>query len=99
MSAEYVGGLVIITLCHLRDQIRPKTENPLAFFSLSILLMLCIPNVSFFLNHGTGEYQLSAQHKIITVECCLGEHCVISWSIYSLKRGIPWHFFCLSLFY
>ena len=31
-------------------------------------------------------------------ECCLVEHCVISWSSYGLKQVIPWHFFCFSSF-
>ena len=49
------------------EHIRPKTGNPLEFFwFLSILLILCLPNVSKILYHGTGEDKLSAQHKIRT---------------------------------
>ena len=29
---------------------------------------------------------------------CLGARCVRLWSIYGIKQGIPWHFFCFSLF-
>ena len=87
-----------ITFCQLIDQIRPKTGNPLAMFFLSILLILFHPNISNKLYNGTGEDQLSAQHKIRTGECCLGETCVRSWSRYDLKRGIPWHFFVYLYF-
>ena len=60
-----------ITLCQLMDQLCPKTENPLAIFSLYILLILCLPNVKK-IYHGTGEDNLSAQQKIRTSDCCLG---------------------------
>ena len=48
------------------DQLRPKTGNPLAITSwfLSILLVLCLTNVPKKYYHGTGSYQLSAQHKV-----------------------------------
>ena len=29
---------------------------------------------------------------------CQGARCVISWSIYGLKQGIPWKFFSSSVF-
>ena len=86
-----------ITLCQLMEQLRPKMGNPLAVFVLYVLLILCLPNVPNKIYHGTGEDQLSSQHKIRAGECCLGEHCVISWSNYGLKRGIPWTFFFLSI--
>ena len=151
------------TLCQLTEQIRPRMGNPLAFiWFISILLILCLPNVSNKYYHGTGSDQewwvlpgrklshimehlwtktgnplafcclslfyyycvliMFQKHmmyyycfKIIlswhkrrsiiltkksrTSECCLGKHCVISWSRYGLKWGIPWIFFCFSLFY
>ena len=65
MSTEHIVGLFSITLCQLMEQLCPKTENILAIF-LSILLILCLPNVSNKLYHGTGEDQLSAKHKIGT---------------------------------
>ena len=46
MSAENIGGLVSITLYYIMDQLQPKTGNPLEIFSLSILLISCLPNVS-----------------------------------------------------
>ena len=46
--------------------------NPLGFFwLLSILFILFLPNVSNNLYHGTGEYQLYAQHKGIMVSASL----------------------------
>ena len=62
-SAEHIGGLVIITLCHLMEQLRPKIGNPLAILVLFILLILCLPNISNKFYHGTGGDQLSAQQK------------------------------------
>ena len=87
-----------ITLCNLMNQQRHKTGNPLAMFVLYILLISCLPNISNKLYHVTGEYQLSAQHKISTGDCCLGEHFVNSWSSYGLKRGITWNFFVYLYF-
>ena len=92
LSAEYIVGLVSITLCQHMDQLRPKTGNPLAIFVLSILLILCLPNVSNKFYHKKKSDQLSTQYKISTVECCLEEYCVSSWSSYGLKQGIPWIF-------
>ena len=35
----------------------------------------------------------------MNVDICLEEHCIGSWIIYGLKRGIPWQlFFGFSLF-
>ena len=31
-------------------------------------------------------------------DCCLGVHCVRSWSRYGLKQGISWQFIFFSLF-
>ena len=81
----------------LMEQLRPKTGNPLAIFVLYILLILCHPNISNKFYHGIEEYQLSSQHKIMTVECFLEEHCVRSWSSYGLKWEIPWHFLYVSI--
>ena len=61
MSAEHIGGLVSITLCQIMEQIRPKTENPLEIFVLSVLLILCLTNLSNNLYHGTGGDKLSAK--------------------------------------
>ena len=83
---------MVITMCHIMEHLWPKTGNPLEIFVLCILLILCHPSISKKFYHGTGEYQLSAQHKISTGECCLEEHCVSSWISYGLKQGIPWHF-------
>ena len=74
------------------EQLRLKTGNPLAILFISVLLILCHPNVLNKLYHDTGEDQLSSQQKICTGEYFLEEHCVISWSRYGLKRVIPWHF-------
>ena len=52
------------------EKLCPKTGNPLKK-NISILLILCLPNVSNKLYHGTGEDQLSAQHKISTGDCWL----------------------------
>ena len=90
--SENIGGLASIILCHIMDQLRPITGNHLEMFILSILSMLCLPNNSNTLYHVTKEDQLSAQHKLRTGECFLGEHCVHSWINYSLKWGIPWNF-------
>ena len=51
-------------------------------------------------NHIMTHYVINFVHKkISTGECCLGSHCVSSWSLYGLKRGIPWQFvFGFSLF-
>ena len=92
LSAEHIRVLVSITLCHIMEQLRLKTGNPLAILVLYILLILCHPNVSNKLYHGTGEDQLSSQQKIRTGEYCLEERCVSSWIRYGLKRGIPWYF-------
>ena len=62
-------------------------------FSLSILFIFCLTNVSNKLYHLTGEDQLYAQQKISTGECCLGEHCVISWRKYGPKWGILWNIY------
>ena len=62
-----------IKLCHLMDQLRPKTGNHLEMFVLYILLILCISNVSNKLYHRPGGYQLSAQYKRSTGESCLGK--------------------------
>ena len=62
-SAEQIGVLVSITLCHLMDHLWPKTGNPLEIFVLYILLILCLPNFSNKLYRGRGEDQLSAQKK------------------------------------
>ena len=32
LSAEHIGGLVIITLCQIMEHLRPKTGNPLSNF-------------------------------------------------------------------
>ena len=85
-------GLASITFCQLMEELRPKTGNPLPNSVLYILFILCLPNFSNKLYHVTGEDRLSSQHKIRTADCCLGEHCVSSWSSYILKRVIPWHF-------
>ena len=45
-STEHIGGLLSITFSQLMEQLHPKTGNPLAVFNLSILSILCIPNVS-----------------------------------------------------
>ena len=45
------------------EQLLPKTGDPLETFFVSILLILCHPNISNKLYHGTGEDQLSAQQK------------------------------------
>ena len=82
-----------ITLCQLTDQLQPKTGSPFAIFVLSILLILYHPDISNKFYYGTGKYQLNAQNKISTDECCFGEHCVRLWSSYGPKQGIPWHFF------
>ena len=62
------------------------------------LLILCLPNVSNKFYHDTGSDKFSEQHKQRAGECCLGESCVISWSRYDLKQGIPWKFNCFVLF-
>ena len=72
-----------ITLCQLMAQLWPKTGNPLAIFVLSILLILCPPNIYNKFYHITGEYQLSAQQKLVIF--ALEEHLVSSWSSYELK--------------
>ena len=61
MYAESIGILVMITLCHLMDKLRPKTGNTLENSVHSILLILFITNVSNKLYRNTGEYKLSAQ--------------------------------------
>ena len=71
------------------ERIGPKTGNPLEMFALTILLILCLPNVSNTFYHGTGGYQLSAQHEKIICECCLGENGVRSWNSYSINGGSP----------
>ena len=81
------------------DQLWTKIGNPLAIFVISILLILCLSNVSNRLNRGTKEAQLSAQQKRSTGECFLEEHCFRLWSRYGLKQLIPWYFVGLSLFY
>ena len=97
LYAETMGVLVSIILCHLMDHLHPKTGNTLAIFVLYILLMVCLPNISNKFYHGKKEDQLYAQHKRRTSECFLGEHCVISWSRYVLKWGIPWNFLFISI--
>ena len=54
------------TFCHLVEQLRPTTGNPLGGF-LCILLILCLPNVSNKYYHDTGADQFSAQHKGVLV--------------------------------
>ena len=55
--------LLGITLCHIMEQIRPKTGNPLDFFLfISILLISCIINFSNKNYHDTGENQFSTEH-------------------------------------
>ena len=50
------------------EQVRPKTENPLAiFWFLYILLILCLTNVSKKYYHDTGSDQLYAQQKVVLV--------------------------------
>ena len=44
-----------ITVFQFVEQLRPKTGNPLEILFLSILLILCLPNISKKLYHGTGE--------------------------------------------
>ena len=97
MYVERIGGLMSITFCQIMEQLRPKIGNPLAIFVITILSILCHPNISKKLYNGTGEDQLSAQHKRRTGECFLGEYCIRSWIIYSLKRGIPWHILFISI--
>ena len=51
-------------LCQIMEQVRPKTENPLAiFWFLYILLILCLTNVSKKYYHGTGSDQFDEQNK------------------------------------
>ena len=97
LYAEHIVGLASITLCQHMDQLQPKTRNLLEMFVLYILLMLCLPNISKKIYHGTKEYQLYAKYKIRTGKCCLGEHCVSLWISYSLKQGIPWNFLLISI--
>ena len=89
----------MITFCHIMEQLRPKTGNPLEmFFVISLfLLILWLPNVSKKLYHGTGLDKLSEQHKGWIMIVALGERCVISWSSYVLKWEIPWKIYCWFL--
>ena len=54
--------MVSITVYQLMEQLQHKMENSLAFF-LSILLILCLTNVSNKFYHDTGEYQWYPKHK------------------------------------
>ena len=87
--AEHIGGLVIITLYHIMEKLRPKMGIPWQLPPLCFINILCLTNALKKFYHGTGENKLSARQKKITCECCLGEHCVSLWSSYSLKQGIP----------
>ena len=55
--APHIGGLESITLFQIMEQLRPKTGNSLATFVLSILLILCHPNILNKFYHRIGEYQ------------------------------------------
>ena len=70
-SEEHIGVLVTIKLCQLMEQLRSKTGNPLAVFVISILLILCLPNVSKTLYDETVEYQFYVKNKRSTGDCCL----------------------------
>ena len=61
--AEHILVLVSIKFCQLVDQLRTKMENPLAIFSLC-LLILCLPNVSNKLYRVIGEDRLSIKYKV-----------------------------------
>ena len=54
LSTEHIRGLSSISLCQLMELLRPKTCDSLAIFFLSILLILCLPNISNKFYHGTG---------------------------------------------
>ena len=96
MSAEDIIGLMSIILCQIMEHLRPKTVNPLAIFVLSILLILCHPNISQKFYHEIGEDLLSTEHKIRTDKCCFGRKlCQIMGQIWP-KTGNPLDFFvCL----
>ena len=53
-------------LCHIIDELRPKTENPFAiyFWFHLFLLILGLPDVSNKSYRGTGSAKFSAQHKV-----------------------------------
>ena len=59
------------------------------FTTLYLSLILRLPNVSNIYYHGTGEVQLSEQHKRSTGECFLVERFVLSCSSYVLRQEIP----------
>ena len=58
------------TVCHLMDQLQPKTGNCLEiyFLFLSIVLILCLLNISNEYYRETGVYTLSEKHNIFVSE-------------------------------
>ena len=69
-SAEHIGGLVSIQLCHIMNQLRTKYRNLLAIISLYLIISF-LTNVSNKPYHVTGEYPLSEQHWRSTSKWCL----------------------------
>ena len=87
-----------VTLCEMMDQLRSKKGNSSVIFVPYILLISCLPNVSKQFYHGTGGYQLSAQHRIGLV--------IVAWenivSDHTADKGQTVNrleFLCSSLFY
>ena len=78
-------------LLRLKEQLRPKTGNPLRFFYRFVFsyVNLLVKNVVLLLQRITANRLFS---RVVICKCCEDACCVGSRISYGPKQGFPWHF-------